>query len=259
MDEDLTLTEILDNRRAHVVELIHLARIDRDALDAEKALAASEKAMYESRIASMETRCDAEVEWVNTLKRHHHEKDRIIITMLTSHLPVDKAAETVALFKSKDEQLNVQGRFIDAYRTQNKCGLQQMAEIADMYRTSLTDQADDHQSEITKLYERITELVEAGGNLKDKLRCIKKQNVMHVATIAAKDAEAAAKSAAHATMMEAYKNSRAALAAVRATIVYGNCADVPAAIAAALSDKDAEIARLKEELAASSRHGAMET
>ena len=79
-DEDFRMTDayIMGSEKDQVTELIHLAQIDRDALDASKALAAAEKAMYESRIASIETLHDTEVEWGNTLKRNHHEKDRVI-------------------------------------------------------------------------------------------------------------------------------------------------------------------------------------
>jgi hypothetical protein len=247
-DEDFNLSDsdILDGEKAQVIELIHLARIDRDALDAEKALAASEKAMYESRIASMESLRDAEFEWVNTLKMHHHEKDRVIITMLTSHLPVDKAAETVALFKSKDEQLNVQGRFIDAYRTQYKCGLKQMAEMAYMYRTSLTDQADDHRTEITDLYERVTKLVEAGDCLKDQLKCAKATSCANIAAKHAKEA---------IEQLTAAKNAEkgATLLIAKAML------DKDTKAAAVIAAKEAEITRLTEELAAARGIAAMET
>jgi hypothetical protein len=215
--------------------LIHLARIDRDALDASKALAAAEKAMYESRIASIETLRDNEVEWVNTLKRNHHEKDRVIIAILTAHLPVDKAAETAALFKSKDEQLNAQGRFIDSYRTQYKCGLRQMAEMVDMYRNSLTDQADDHRTEITDLYDRVTKLVAEVLCLKDKLKRAEAQ---------ARCAKNAAKAAAKSASQEATTNG--SLRAYSAEARFLSHADLQVAISAALSDKDAEIARLNK-------------
>lgn len=238
-DEDFRMTDayIMGSEKYQVTELIHLAQIDRDALDASKALAAAEKAMYESRIASIETLHDTEVEWGNTLKRNHHEKDRVILAILTAHLPVDKAAETVALFKSKDEQLNAQGRFIDAYRTQYKCGLRQMAEMVDMYRNSLTDQADDHRTEITDLYDRVTKLVAEVLCLKDKLKRAE-------ARPAARCAKNAAKAAAKSLSQEATANG--SMRAYSAEARFLSHADLQVAISAALSDKDAEIARLNK-------------
>ena len=254
-DEDFRMTDeyILGSEKDQVIELIHKARIDRDALDAEKALAAKERALYESRIASMETRRDIEVEWVNTLKRHHHDKDRIIITMLTSQLPVDKAAETVALLKSKDEQLIVQGRILDAYRTWDKRGVQPMAELVDMYRNSLTDQADDHRTEITDLYDRVTKLVAENVCLKDKLKRAK-------ALPAARGAKNTSKAALPDKTAEIARLEEAVMAAKDAEreatrSIVKSMFDKAAVIAA----KDAEIARLTEELAAARGIAAMET
>jgi hypothetical protein len=255
-DEDFRMTDeyLMNSDKSQVIELIHLARIDRDALDAEKALAAKERAMYESRIASIETLRDTEVEWINTLKKNHHEKDRVIITMLSSHLPVDKAAETVALFKSKDEQLIVQGRIIDAYRTWNKCGFRQMAELLDTYRNSLTDQADNHRTEITDLYDRVTKLVEEGACLKVKLKRAKSRPTARGASKAAlldKDAEIARLNKA---VMAAKDAEKAATLSMGIAMMYKD-----AQAAAVIAAKDAEITRLTEELAAARGLAAMET
>ena len=166
-DDTIRLTGIMMSQDSQIVELKAFARYDREALDAEKKLGASEKAMYEARIASMEALRATEVEWINSLTKYHLQKDRIIITTLTSS--IDKEEETVALLKSQDDQMKAQCELIVAYMTQIKRGVLQMAETANMYRTSLTIQANKHQIEMVGLDERVAALVDADGYLKADL------------------------------------------------------------------------------------------
>jgi hypothetical protein len=230
-------TRTINNLSARNIALQNFARNDREALTEREKWAAAEKAIYEARLATMEASRDKEMEWVAVLKTHHREKDQIIINMLTTSLSIDQAAETVAFIQAKDDQLKLQCDLIDTYQAKLNSGTLQMDEHTKKYRADLSDEATKHRAEITKLYDRIAALVDGDGDMRNQLRAAAIQIAMHVASIAAKDAGAAAAMAA----AMAAKDAEAAIAT-----------------AAVTTAKDAEIARLKEELAAFSG-GAMET
>ena len=181
----------INNQSSCILKLQHFARIDREARAKGEKWAAEEKAKYESQLAAVdEFRAYEKVLYAGVVKQWEEER-QVLIKYLTAPLSVSHAAEIDALIKTRDGQLKLQGELIDAYRAHLTSGTLQMEKDAKKYRADLSDEATKHRAEITKLYDRIAALVDCDGNLRIQLRVADVHNTMHVAALAAKDAEIA--------------------------------------------------------------------
>ena len=227
----------INNQSSCILKLQHFARIDREARAEGDKWAAAEKARYELQLAAVDEVRAIEKKVSGRVLKQWEGESQLVINFLTAPLSVDHAAETAALIKTKDAQLKLQGELIDAYRAHLTSGTLQMEENTNKYRADLSDEATKHRAEITRLYDRIAALVDSDGDLQNQLRAAAVQIAMHVAAIAAKDAE----------MATAIANATAAVTAAKDAEMATAIANATAAVTTA---KDAEIARLTEELAA---------
>jgi hypothetical protein len=144
-------TRTINNLSERIIKLQDFARIDREARAEGEKWAAVEKAKYESQLATVDAfRAYEKVLYAGAVKQWQ-DQQQLITNILTAHLSIDHAAETVALIKTKDDRLKLQCDLIDAYQTQLTRGTMQMEENANKYRADLSDALAREAAATTRL------------------------------------------------------------------------------------------------------------